>query len=66
MLNYLVKENLITENHITMQKLKYKEAKLIIPTPEEILRFKNYMDNQTPLEYRVMFYILIDTGLRRS
>lgn len=40
MLNYLVKENLITENHITMQKLKYKEAKLIIPTPEEILRFK--------------------------
>lgn len=66
MLNYLVKENLITENHITMQKLKYKEAKLIIPTPEEILRFKNYMDNQAPLEYRVMFYILIDTGLRRS
>ena len=66
MLNYLVKENLITESHITMQKLKYKEAKLIIPTPEEILRFKKYMDNQAPLEYRVMFYILIDTGLRRS
>lgn len=66
MLNYLVKENLITESHITMQKLKYKEAKLIIPTPEEILRFKDYMDNQAPLEYRVMFYILIDTGLRRS
>ena len=60
MLNYLVKENLITESHITMKKLKYKEAKLIIPTPEEILRFKKYMDNQAPLEYRVMFHLNIE------
>ena len=66
MLNFLVKENLITKNHITIPNIKFKQAKLVIPTQDELLKFKNYIDTKASLEYQVIFYILIDTGLRRS
>lgn len=66
MLNFLIKENLITESHITISNIKFKQAKITIPTKEELLKFKNYIDTKASLKYQVIFYILIDTGLRRS
>ena len=66
MLNFLVKENLITKSHITIPNIKFKQTKLVIPTQDELIKFKNYIDTKASLEYQVIFYILIDTGLRRS
>ena len=66
MLNFLVKENLITKSHITIPNIKFKQTKLVIPTQDELIKFKNYIDTKASLEYQVIFYILIDTRLRRS
>lgn len=66
MLNFLFKEKYIDENKITLKKIKTQEAKIIIPSDEEIKIIKDYFDNKATLEYKLMFYLIIDTGLRRS
>lgn len=66
MLNFLIKEKYINENKLTLEKIKTQESKIIIPSSEEIKIIKNYFDNKAPLEYKLMFYLIIDTGLRRS
>lgn len=66
MLNYLKKINLISENKVTIEKLKFKEAKIVIPSKQELLLIKKHFDNNESLEFRLIFYLIIDTGLRRS